>query len=77
MLNDTESYFNNGIKQAVAKGDIDKALKLMNEAERLGSKSARSTFIGAVKGKGYVLPAARMFRRSLSVCPHGRTFFGI
>lgn len=52
MLNDTESYFNNGIKQAVAKGDIDKALKLMNEAERLGSKSARSTFIGAVKGKG-------------------------
>ena len=52
MLNDTESYFNNGIKQAVAKGDIDKALKLMNEAERLGSKSARYTFIGAVKGKG-------------------------
>lgn len=52
MLDDTESYFNNSIKQAVAKGDIDKALKLMNEAERLGSKSARSTFIGAVKGKG-------------------------
>ena len=52
MLDDTETYFNNGIKQAVAKGDIDKALKLMNEAERLGSKSARSTFIGAVKGKG-------------------------
>lgn len=52
MLDDTESYFNNGIKQAVAKGDIDKALKLMNEAERLGSKSARSTFISAVKGKG-------------------------
>lgn len=52
MLDDTESYFNDGIKQAVAKGDIDKALKLMNEAERLGSKSARSTFIGAVKGKG-------------------------
>ncbi|HDG1719927.1 TPA: maltose operon protein MalM [Kluyvera ascorbata] len=52
MLDDTETYFNNGIKQAVTKGDIDKALKLMNEAERLGSKSARSTFIGAVKGKG-------------------------
>ena len=52
MLDDTETYFNNGIKQAVAKGDIDKALKLMNEAERLGSKSARSAFIGAVKGKG-------------------------
>ena len=33
-------------------GSIDKALKLMNEAERLGSKSARSTFISSVKGKG-------------------------
>lgn len=52
MLNDTESYFNNGIKQAVKAGDIDKALKLMNEAERLGSTSARATFISSVKGKG-------------------------
>lgn len=52
MLNDTESYFNQGIKDAVAKGDVDKALKLLDEAERLGSKSARSTFISSVKGKG-------------------------
>ena len=52
MLNDTESYFNQGIKDAVAKGDVDKALKLLDEAERLGSKSARSTFIRSVKGKG-------------------------
>jgi maltose operon protein len=52
MLDDTETYFNNGIKKAVKQGDIDKALKLMNEAERLGSKSARSTFISSVKGKG-------------------------
>lgn len=52
VLNDTESYFNNAIKQAVKEGNIDKALKLLNEAERLGSTSARSTFIGAVKGKG-------------------------
>lgn len=52
MLNDTEHYFNQAIKQAVAKGDIDKALKLLDEAERLGSKSARATFIGSVKGKG-------------------------
>ena len=51
-LNDTESYFNQGIKDAVAKGDVDKALKLLDEAERLGSKSARSTFISSVKGKG-------------------------
>ncbi|ENF8881542.1 MULTISPECIES: maltose operon protein MalM [Citrobacter freundii complex] len=52
MLNDTESYFNQAIKEAVAKGDVDKALKLLDEAERLGSKSARSTFISSVKGKG-------------------------
>lgn len=52
MLNDTEKYFNDGIRKAVKAGDIDKALKLMNEAERLGSTSARATFISSVKGKG-------------------------
>jgi len=52
VLNETESYFNQGINQAVAKGEIDKALKLLNEAESLGSTSARSTFISSVKGKG-------------------------
>lgn len=52
MLNDTESYFNKAIKDAVAAGDVDKALKLLDEAERLGSTSARSTFISSVKGKG-------------------------
>lgn len=52
VLNDTETYFNQAIKQAVNSGDIDKALKLLNEAERLGSTSARPTFISSVKGKG-------------------------
>lgn len=52
MLNDTERYFNQAIKQAIARGDVDKALKLLNEAERLGSTSARSVFISSVKGKG-------------------------
>lgn len=52
MLNDTESYFNQAIRQAVAQGDVDKALKLLDEAERLGSKTARATFISSVKGKG-------------------------
>lgn len=52
VLNDTESYFNQAIKQAVDKGDVDKALKLLDEAERLGSTTARSTFISSVKGKG-------------------------
>ena len=52
VLNDTESYFNQAIKQAVDNGDVDKALKLLDEAERLGSTSARKTFISSVKGKG-------------------------
>ncbi len=52
VLNDTEAYFNRAIKEAVAKGDVDKALKLLDEAERLGSTTARKTFISSVKGKG-------------------------
>ena len=52
IMSDTESYFNQKIKQAVDSGNIDKALKLLDEAERLGSTSARQTFISSVKGKG-------------------------
>lgn len=52
IMNDTESYFNQNIRQAVEQGDIDKALKLLDEAERLGSTSARKTFVSSVKGKG-------------------------
>ena len=49
MLTDSESYYNTAIKKAVAAGDVDKALKLLDEAERLGSKTARKTFIDSVK----------------------------
>lgn len=52
IMNDTEGYFNQSIKQAVDSGNIDKALKLLDEAERLGSTSARKVFISSVKGKG-------------------------
>ncbi|WP_312056439.1 maltose operon protein MalM [Pantoea brenneri] len=52
IINETESYFNQNIRQAVNSGNIDKALKLLDEAERLGSTSARQTFISSVKGKG-------------------------
>ncbi|MBD2816080.1 maltose operon protein MalM [Xenorhabdus sp. Flor] len=51
VLGDTEQYFNEAIKKAVRSGDIDKALKLLDEAERLGSPSARETFIKMVKNK--------------------------
>ncbi len=49
ILSGTEDYFNQGIKQSIGKGDIDGALKLLDEAERLGSKTARDTFIQNVK----------------------------
>ncbi|QGY31761.1 maltose operon protein MalM [Pantoea cypripedii] len=52
IMDDTESYFNQRIQQAVKQGNIDKALKLLDEAERLGSTTARPTFISSVKGKG-------------------------
>lgn len=52
MLDDTAAYFDRSIRSAVRQGDIDKALRLMNEAQRLGSPSARDTFIRSVKGKG-------------------------
>jgi len=51
MLSETENYFNQAIKQAVKAGDVDKALKLLNEAEHLGSTTARKTFIGSVSPK--------------------------
>lgn len=51
MLKETEDYFNHSINQALKEGDVDKALKLLNEAERLGSSTARKTFISGVKGK--------------------------
>lgn len=49
MLDDSDAWFNESIKKAVKAGDVDKALKLLDEAERLGSKTARKTFIESVK----------------------------
>ncbi|WP_246876001.1 MalM family protein, partial [Pantoea ananatis] len=37
IVQDTEGYFNDAIRQASAQGNIDKALRLLDEAERLGS----------------------------------------
>ncbi|WP_340613972.1 maltose operon protein MalM [Xenorhabdus thailandensis] len=51
VLNDTEQYFNDAIKSAINNGDVDKALKLLDEAEQLGSSTARETFIKAIKNK--------------------------
>ncbi|OXS14808.1 maltose operon protein MalM [Zobellella denitrificans] len=46
---ETEAYFTQAIRAAAGQGDIDKALRLMEEAERLGIDAARRTFVEAVK----------------------------
>jgi len=48
----SEALFNDAIRRAVESGDVDRALRLLEEAERLGSRSARPTFIEAVKAGG-------------------------
>jgi hypothetical protein len=48
----SEAMFNDAIRRAVDAGEIDRALRLLEEAERLGSSSARPTFIDAVEGRG-------------------------
>jgi hypothetical protein len=45
----SEAMFNDAIVRAVETGDIDRALRLLEEAERLGSGSARPTFIEALE----------------------------
>lgn len=49
MMAETESMYNQMITQAVAGRDIDKAMKLVEEAERAGSASARKVFVEQVK----------------------------
>ncbi len=48
-LSEAESFYNQLIKRYVAEGDIGKALTLVEEAEAIGSKTARETFVEAVK----------------------------
>jgi len=49
MLSETEAFYQSQIEKAVKAGDIDKAMKLVNEAERAGSTKAKNVFIDAVK----------------------------
>ncbi len=49
MLSETESFYQHQIEKAVKAGDIDKAMQLVNEAERAGSTKAKNVFIDAVK----------------------------
>ncbi|MGY3869549.1 MalM family protein [Aeromonas crassostreae] len=49
MLSETEAFYHSQIEKAVKGGDIDKAMQLVNEAERAGSTKAKSVFVDAVK----------------------------
>lgn len=46
---ETLQYFEEAVKGALARNDIDKALNLVNEAERLGLTSPREIFIRQLK----------------------------
>jgi len=47
----SEAMFNDAIRRAIAAGEVDRALRLLEEAERLGSRSARPTFIEAIQSR--------------------------
>lgn len=49
LLPETEAYFNQQIQQAVNQGNMTRAMTLMEEAEHLGSKSARPTFVNSIQ----------------------------
>ena len=51
MLKDTQQIYDRMIREAVTSGDMDRAWRLVQEAERAGSSSARSTFVQAVERK--------------------------
>ncbi|WP_233139361.1 maltose operon protein MalM [Aggregatibacter actinomycetemcomitans] len=48
---DTEAYFNHAITKALKGGDVNKAMNLVNEAEKLGLTSPRQTFLKQVSSK--------------------------
>jgi maltose operon protein len=51
MLPETQRMYDGMIEESVSVGDMDRAWRLVQEAERAGSTSARTTFVTAVKNK--------------------------
>jgi len=51
MLSETQAIYDRMIQDSVAKGDMDRAWRLVQEAERAGSTTARQTFLTAVSKK--------------------------
>ena len=48
---DTEAYFNQAVTKALKAGDVNKAMNLVNEAEKLGLTSPRQIFLKHVSSK--------------------------
>jgi maltose operon protein len=51
MLHETQVMYDGMIRDAVATGQMDRAWRLVQEAERAGSTTARQTFLKAVERK--------------------------
>ena len=51
MLKETEHFYNQQIREAVARNDIRRALKLVEEAKRAGSPSAEDLLVELLKKK--------------------------
>lgn len=49
MLSETEIFYQAQIEKAVQDGNIEKAMKLVDEAQRAGSTRAKQTFVDAIK----------------------------
>lgn len=51
MLRETQEIYDRMIRESVSNGDMDRAWRLVQEAERAGSPTARRTFLDAVERK--------------------------
>ena len=51
MLRETQAMYDRMIEESVSLGDMDRAWRLVQEAERAGSRTARATFVKAVENK--------------------------
>lgn len=51
MLKETQTMYDRMIRESVGLGDMDRAWRLVEEAERAGSTTARPTFVSAVENK--------------------------
>ena len=51
MDKDTEAYFKQAVSKALKDNDVNRALNLVNEAEKLGLSSPRKIFLKQVSSK--------------------------